>query len=160
MPEFQFLRREYRGSLDDRYRITLPEPLLTAVIEDRERCVLVKERPYSISVWDEDVWNAEMESGISLVEAKLARSRLRDRLDQVRQLGRLLASQHERVRLDGRGRLRVLESFRDFLGAEPGADLVIVPAAVCIEIWRPDAWIEYLHQEMPSFRQLLEELAG
>jgi len=83
-----------------------------------------------------------------------------DRVDRVQMLGRLLSTRHREVQLAGRGRLLIPEGFREFLGVEPGGELFVVGAAVCVEIWQPDAWINYLREEMPSFRHLLEDLSG
>ena len=38
--------------------------------------------------------------------------------------------------------------------------VIVVGAAVCIEIWQPERWSDYVGQEMPAFRRLLEQLAG
>ena len=43
---------------------------------------------------------------------------------------------------------------------QPGGEVLVVGAAVCVEIWRPDAWVEYLNQQMPEFRKLLDGLSG
>ena len=64
------------------------------------------------------------------------------------------------LELEGRARLLVPDGCREFLAVEPGADVVIVGAAVCVEIWRPAAWIHYLSEQIPEFRQLFIELAG
>jgi MraZ protein len=37
---------------------------------------------------------------------------------------------------------------------------MVVGAAVCIEIWRLDAWTAYLDERMPEFRRLLDQLSG
>jgi MraZ protein len=59
----------------------------------------------------------------------------------------------------GRGRLLIPEGFREFLGVTGAEPLLVVGAAVCVEIWHPQAWLEYLRAEMPGFRQLFGELA-
>jgi len=160
MPDFQFLRQEARATLDDRYRVTIPAPLIAARLPRPQKCVLVKERPFCVSVWDAETWQEETETAISLVEQKMASHRLREKREEVARLGRLLAAQHQNTRLDPRGRLRIMEGFRDFLGIEPGGEAVIIAGAASVELWRPDAWNTYLHEHMPSFRRLLEELAG
>jgi MraZ protein len=63
------------------------------------------------------------------------------------------------VELAGRGRLLIPESFRDFFAAQPGDEVLVVGAAVCVEIWRPDAWVDHLKEEIPGFRRLLDQLA-
>jgi MraZ protein len=54
----------------------------------------------------------------------------------------------------------VPEGFRDFLGVEPGADLVVVGAAVCVELWQPAAWTAFVTAEMPGFRRRIDELTS
>ena len=36
---------------------------------------------------------------------------------------------------------------------------MIVGAAVSVEIWRPEAWIQYLNENMADFNQLFNDLA-
>ena len=86
--------------------------------------------------------------------------RLGGRLEDVQTLGRLLSTRHARVRLAGRGRLSLPEGFREFLGVEPGGELLVVGAALCVELWRPDAWFAYIDQRMPEFRTLFDNLSG
>jgi MraZ protein len=62
--------------------------------------------------------------------------------------------------LAGRGRLLIPEGFREFLGIEAGADVMVVGAALCVEIWNPTHWQRYLEEQMPDFRQLLNRLSG
>jgi MraZ protein len=162
---------EFRRSIDERYRVSVPPELMAGLsVEPREEeglppaeaspgWVLAKERPGCISLWQSEHWEAQLASGIRVVESKLAAGRLGDRLSQVQTLGRLLSTRHRPVSLAGRGRLVIPEGFREFLGAEPGSEVLMVGAAVCIEIWRPDAWIACLNAEIPSFGQILDELS-
>ena len=75
-------------------------------------------------------------------------------------LGRLLSTRHKSVPIAGRGRLLIPEGFRQFLGVEPGGEVLVIGAAVCVEVWRPDAWVGYLDENIPEFRRLFDELAG
>ena len=88
------------------------------------------------------------------------RDSLKDRTTDVQLLGRLLSTRHRDVQIAGRGRLSIPEGFREFLGIEAGAEAMVVGAAVCIEIWRPSAWIDYLEAEIPQFGQILDQLAS
>jgi MraZ protein len=54
----------------------------------------------------------------------------------------------------------VPEGFREFLHAEPNSDVMIIGAAVCVEIWNPKAWMAYLEERMPKFRRLFDRLSG
>jgi MraZ protein len=61
--------------------------------------------------------------------------------------------------LAGRGRLLIPEGFREFLGVEPNGETLVIGAAVCIEIWRPAAWINYLDTKIPEFRTIFDQLS-
>ncbi len=66
------------------------------------------------------------------------------------------------MELKGRGRLLVPEGFRKFLGVDrdpPDNEVLVVGAAVCVEIWKPDAWLKYLEGRMPKFRRLFHQLS-
>ena len=75
-------------------------------------------------------------------------------------LGRMLSTRHKPIQLAGRGRLLIPDGFRDFLGVEPGGDVLVIGAAVCVELWRPDAFAAYVEKRMPRFRKLLEKLSS
>jgi MraZ protein len=123
-------------------------------------CVLAKERPGCLSLWRGGDWQARLEAGIQVVQSKLHAGRLGDRLAQVQTLGRLLSTRQRSLQLAGRGRLLIPEGFREFLGVDPGAEVLVVGAAVCIEIWQPEAWRNCLNNEIPQFARLLDELSG
>jgi MraZ protein len=36
---------------------------------------------------------------------------------------------------------------------------MLVGAAICVEIWNPQAWLDLLRQEMPAFGVLFKELS-
>ena len=38
--------------------------------------------------------------------------------------------------------------------------LLVIGAAVCVELWRPDAWIHYLDEKIPEFRQRFDNLSA
>jgi MraZ protein len=52
------------------------------------------------------------------------------------------------------------EGFRDFLAVEAGGSLMVVGAAVCVELWQPAAWNAYVTSEMPGFRQRIDDLTA
>jgi len=92
------------------------------------------------------------------VRSKLQAGLLTQRVGQLQDLGRLLSTRHKAVALAERGRLVVPEGFREFLAVEPGADLLVVGAAVCVELWQPAAWTAFVTAEMPEFRRRIDEL--
>ena len=73
---------------------------------------------------------------------------------------RLLSTRHKDVSLTGRGRLLIPEGFREFLGVEAGGEVLIVGAAVCVELWQPAAWMAHLDQQIPQFQQLFDRLSS
>jgi MraZ protein len=157
------IQGEHLCSLDERFRISFPQELLGQLAKEPTGCVLVKERKGCLSLWNGDAWTAKYEARVKLVEAKLqAETFGEERLAQVQMLGRLLSSRHRNVDLRGR-RLLIPEGFREFLGVDrdpPGNEVVAVGAAVCIEIWKPAAWLAYLERRMPHFRKLFNDLSS
>ena len=156
----QFLLGEFRRTLDERYRLSVPHELGDLLVADSAACILAKERPGCLSLWSAAVWQARLEEGVELVRRKMQAGKLEGQLGQVQLLGRLLSTRHKDVQLAGRGRLLIPEGFREFLAVEPGSDVLVVGAAVCVEIWSPPAWLKYLEARMPKFRRLLDRLSG
>lgn len=151
---------EWTRSLDERYRLSLPTEMVALLASKASECVLAKERPGCVSLWNPAQWEASMADGVSLIANKVHSGRMTGKLNQVQLLGRLLSTRHRTVPIAGRGRIAIPDSFRDFLEVEPGGSLMIVGAAICIEIWHPQRWSEHLGQHMPEFRELFDHLAG
>jgi MraZ protein len=155
------VRGEAMCGLDERSRISLPKPLSDIASTWQGDCWLVKERPGALSLWppgakEED----DLEKMVGLVEGKLGLGRFRERTEELMVLGRLLSTRRTTAKVDGRARVVVPREFREFLGVEPGGQVMVVGAAVCIEIWRPNAWVAFVEDNIPRFRQLFEQLAG
>lgn len=161
MPEgHEFILGEFQRTFDERYRLSIPAELVAALGIGGDECILAKERPGCLSLWNAQVWQAKLNAGVELIQAKMRAGRLGGQLEQVQLLGRLLSTRHRTVQLAGRGRLIVPEGFREFLHAEPGSKVLFVGAAVCVEIWNPKAWLTYLEGRMPKFRKLLDQLSS
>ena len=158
----QFVLGEFRRSIDDRFRLSLPAELLEALLQQAESddLVLAKEKPGGISLWRASEWNDRLSKELALVQSKIEAGHLKDRTNDVQKLGRLLSTRHRAVQIAGRGRLVIPEGFREFLGVEAGGEVMIIGAAVCIEIWNPLAWVQCLEEEIPQFGSLLDQLAG
>ena len=150
---------EFRRTLDERYRLSIPPELAGRLTGTSTQCVLAKERPGALSLWQRDPWQQQLTDGLDWVTSKLEAGKLEQQVTDLQQLGRLLSSRHCQLQLTGRGRLLIPEAFREFLGVASGEAVMVVGAAVCVEIWHPGAWLEYLRAEMPGFRQLFGELA-
>ena len=154
---------EFPCTLDERFRLSIPQSLAELLIADGSRCILAKERTGCLSLWGATAWEAKLNARINLLEQKLAADSFgEDRIAQVQLLGRLLSTRHAPVELRGRGRLLIPEGFRKFLGVErdpPDNEVLVVGAAVCVEIWKPSEWLAYLQQRMPRFRRLFHQLS-
>ena len=159
MTDFSLILGEFRRSLDERFRLSIPTELIEKLELDNSEAVLVKERPGCLSLWRADAWKAKLESNIQIIESKVRANRMSARSRELQTLGRLLSTRHRDVTLAGRNRLVIPEGFREFISAEPGTDVLVVGAAVCIEIWRVEEWRNCLDEQIPNFVDLLEELA-
>jgi MraZ protein len=156
----EFILGEFQRTFDERYRLAIPAELVAAMGGEEADYILAKERPGCLSLWNAANWQSKLAAGVDLVQAKIRAGKLEGKMGQVQLLGRLLSSRHRTVQLAARGRLLVPEGFREFLHAEPNSDVMIIGAAVCVEIWSPKAWMTYLEQRMPRFRRLLDRLSG
>ncbi|MCA9061622.1 MAG: division/cell wall cluster transcriptional repressor MraZ [Planctomycetaceae bacterium] len=153
-----FLTGEFRRTLDERHRLTLPPEFATAVSNDEGDVIVAKERAGCISLWEQSEWQKRLDSGLSLLRQKIDSGRMEQRWSDVQRLGRLLSTRHQTVRLANRSRILVPEGFRQFLGVDAGQEVIVVGAVICVEIWNPDAWIAVLKDEMPDFGDLFKQL--
>lgn len=155
-----FILGEFERTLDERYRLSVPSELGDVLTAESTDCILAKERPGCLSLWSAPLWQSKLDEGVQLVQQKMRAGRLEGKLSQVQLLGRLLSTRHRPVQLAGRGRLLIPEGFREFLGVEPGGEVMVVGAAVCVEIWNPPAWLKYLERRIPKFRRLFDQLSS
>lgn len=151
---------EFPRTLDERFRLAIPIELVSALTADGPQCILAKERPGCLSLWSARAWQPRFDGGVELVKNKIRAGRLEGRLEQVQLLGRLLSTRHKTVELGDRGRLLIPDGFREFLGAEPGTDVLVVGAAVCVEIWTLPSWRGHLECHMTEFTKLFDELSN
>ena len=149
-----FILGEFRRTLDDRHRLSIPQELVDALAVGDADCVLAKERPGCLSLWAAAAWQTKLDQGVNLIREKMRAGRLEGKLGQVQLFGRLLSTRHTSLRLAGP------EGFRELLRVEPGGDVLIVGAHVCVEIWNPADWLAYLEVRMPKFRRLFDRLSG
>ena len=154
----ELLIGEFSRALDDRYRLSLPPELAEPLAASGGRMVLAKERAGCLSLWSAAVWKPRLDAAVDVVRSKMQAGLLAQRVGQLQDLGRLLSTRHKQVTLGDRGRLVVPEGFREFLAVEPGADLLVVGAAVCVELWQPAAWTAFVTAEMPEFRRRIDDL--
>lgn len=151
---------EYRRKLDDRFRLLIPSEWVPLIAPDGRECILTKERPGCLSLWNADQWQPRLDDGVDLLRSKIKAGRLSGRLSDVQLLGRLLSTRHRKVPVAERGRINLPEGFREFLGLEAGSDVMVIGAAVCIEIWHPAKWIEHLEEQMGAFGTLFDQITS
>ena len=151
---------EYLRTLDERFRLAIPPELLDSLLASGPKLVLAKERAGCLSLWSAAIWKPRIDAAVDVVRSKMQAGLLTQRVGQLQDLGRLLSTRQTLVTLAGRARLVVPEGFRDFLGVEAGGELVVVGAAVCVELWQPAAWSAFVTSEMPGFRQRMDELTA
>ncbi|MBM4023363.1 MAG: division/cell wall cluster transcriptional repressor MraZ [Planctomycetes bacterium] len=156
----ELLLGEFLRTLDDRFRLTLPTELLDPLLGDGSRLVIAKERTGCLSLWSAATWQPRMDAALDVIRSKLEAGLLDQRLGQMQDLGRLLSTRQRTIPLAGRGRLVIPDGFRSLLGVEPGGEVVVVGAAVCVELWQPAAWDACIAVEMPGFRQRIDELTS
>ena len=166
----ELLLGEFRRTLDERYRLAIPDEF-RGLLDLGDECVLAKERVGCISLWNPDVWQAKVNIRIDSAKRKVKDGLSDENIGHVQLLGRLLSTRHETVPVRDAARVVIPKGFRDFLGVRPdeavaddasgkkGGAVMVVGAAVCIEIWNPAAWLQYLKGRMPKFRRLIEELS-
>lgn len=150
---------EWARSVDERFRLSIPTEWADELVDDSNECVLAKERPGCVSVWHPRDWTEWLNQGLELVAGKIRSGRTAGRMDQVQMFGRLLSTRHKTVPIAGRGRIAIPDSFRTFLEVEPGGELLVVGAAVCVEIWNPTRWSTHIGEHMSKFRELFDKLA-
>lgn len=147
-------------TLDGRFRLSLPDSLAAPLLAHGSKLLLAKERGGCLSLWSAAVWRPRIDAAIDVIRGKLHAGVLGQRLADVQRAGRLISGRHATVAIAGRDRLVIPDGFRAFLGVEPGGDVVVVGAAVCLELWHPRAWQEAITAEMPDFRRHLDSLTG
>jgi len=160
MAEPELILGEFARAIDVRHRLAIPQELLDPLMVGGSDAILAKELPGCLSLWNAVRWQAKLDEGVELLRSKIRAGRLEARLEEVQLLGRLLSTRHRPVQLAGRGRLVIPDGFREFLQVEPGGEVFVIGAGVCVEIWNPRSWLTYLEGQMPEFRRLFEKLTS
>lgn len=151
---------EVKRTVDDRYRLTLPPEMAKAITDENGKTVMVKERAGCVSLWRAADWQKRLDDGIAIIEQKMSAGRMEERWSEVQRLGRLLSTRSRDIQLANRSRVLVPEGFREFLNVQPGGEVMIIGAGICVEIWNPSNWLELLQAEMPEFSPLFKDLSG
>ncbi len=156
----EFILGEFPRTLDERHRLSIPQELADPLMSGGADCILAKERPGCLSLWNAAAWQARLDDGVELVKRKMRAGKLEGKQEEVLRLSRLLSTRHRTVQLAGRGRLAIPDGFREFLQVEQGGDVTVVGAGLCVEIWSPRAWLAYLDEQLPDFRRLFDTLSS
>lgn len=151
---------ESTRTLDQRFRLSLPEDMAEALAGDSGECLIAKERRGCVSLWNRNQWEQREKQAGEILRRKLESGRLDRRLADVQRLGRLMSTRERTVAIGGRGRIVVPEGYRELLGVEPNEPLTVVGAALCVELWNPSAWAEHLAEALPGYRDLFEDLVS
>ncbi len=153
-----FITGEVKRTIDDRFRLSLPAEFAEGIADEDGGIIVAKERTGCLSLWRSDEWKKRLDSGVQLLQQKIDSGRMEGRWSDVQRLGRLLSTRHQAVTLANRSRLLVPETFRQFLGAEAGQEVIVVGAVICVEVWHPQSWMDVLKTEMPDFGELFKTL--
>lgn len=156
--DLQALRVETLCRLDAKSRLTLPEPLQPVAAAWDGQCKVVKERPGALSLWSPDHVDEGLDAAIDAALKKYEARRNQNLLEDLMVLGRLRSTRETTAKLDGRARLTIPQAFREFLGVEPEGQAMVVAATVCIEIWRPEAWVAFVEERIADYRRISETL--
>lgn len=151
---------EVKRTIDERFRITLPTDMAQAVSDETGETIVSKERYGCLALWPAAQWQRRFDDGVGLIEQKIRAGRLENRWSDVQRLGRLLSTRYRTVKLANRSRLLIPEGYREFLDLGPNQEVMLVGAAICIEIWNPKAWLDILRHDMPEFGPLFQDLSA
>ena len=155
-----FITGEERRTIDDRFRITLPPEMAELVADSDGKCILAKERAGCLSLWKAADWTKRIDDGVAILKLRIQAGKMESRWSEVQRFGRLLSTRSKTITLANRSRLLIPEGFREFLDVPVNQDVMIVGAAICVEIWNPTAWLETLRHDMPEFGPLFTDLSA
>jgi transcriptional regulator MraZ len=155
-----FITGEQARTIDERFRISLPNEMAEAVTDEAGETILAKERYGCLSLWRAADWQRRLSDGVGLIQQKIQAGRMEQRWGEVQRLGRLLSTRSRTVKLANRSRLLVPEGYREFLDVPANQEVMVVGAAICVEIWNPKCWLDVLKEDMPAFGPLFQDLAN
>jgi len=149
---------EFACAVDERYRLSLPKEFKEVFKPEAGKCVLVKESPGHLSLWEESSWKQQHDIRIETVQNLYEMGHLAKNMSELQRLGRLLSARYRHITLTESSRFLLPDGFREFLAVEPKQEAMIIGAWHCIEIWHPEKWISNIEGDIPQFGELLERL--
>ena len=93
---------EFVRTLDERFRLAVPQELLDPLLSSGPKLVIAKERAGCLSLWSAALWKPKLEAAVDVVRSKMEAGLLANRVGQLQELGRLLSTRHQTVTLAGR----------------------------------------------------------
>ena len=152
---------EFRRVLDERHRLALPPEVVQFLGSETAHAVLAKERDGCLSLWKPDAWNQHFERFMRNLTLRVRENFFdSNRIPEVQRVSRLISTRAKPIQLGQRGRILIPEGFREFLAVPPNTEMMVIGAGVCVELWRPTAWLEYLKSDLESFHTIFREVAG
>ncbi len=152
---------EFRRVLDERHRLALPPEVVQFLGSDTAHAVLAKERDGCLSLWKPDAWNRHFERFMKNLTLRVREDFFdSNRIPEVQRISRLISTRAKPIQLGQRGRILIPEGFREFLAVPPNTETMVIGAGVCVELWRPTAWLEYLKSDLETFNTSFREIAG
>ena len=150
---------EFSRTVDDRYRLSLPDEFKEVFKPDSGKCVIVKERPGCLSLWEEATWQHYHDKRVEMVRQRFNAGDLGRSVPELQRFGRLFSTRYRHIQLADKARFLIPEGFREFLAVEAKQDVMVIGAMVCIEIWQPQKWIPYIEEDILQFNSLMEGLS-
>jgi MraZ protein len=139
------LTGNFKRSIDDKQRITIPKDLRTALGESVGKVFYVAPgTDGSLAVYDE----ASFERVASRLDSAPPTER------DVRAFSRLFYAQAHRVEIDRQSRLRVPQQLADWAGLAKEA--VLIGAGDHMELWDSAKWETYAAEKQSNYDQLAE----
>src|SRR5215216_4296683 len=71
-----FLQGEFCRTLDERFRLSVPQELSDVLAAHGTDCILVKEQSGCLSLWPAQSWRQRMEAAVELLHAKMRAGKL------------------------------------------------------------------------------------
>ena len=66
-----FITGEVKRTIDDRFRVTLPQDFADGISDEQGNLIVAKERTGCLSLWRSDEWQKRLDSGVELLRKKM-----------------------------------------------------------------------------------------
>ena len=72
----QLILGEATRTIDARFRLSLPPEMAVLLAAEKGDCILAKERPGCLSLWNAATWQTRLDEGVGVVVSKIVARRL------------------------------------------------------------------------------------